>query len=411
MRTAFYAFSLSYHLRLDPPPPFLAQMMEADVCSNAEQPSLKLAVSAKAGDSPKAPDKYFLCQVVGILPSGNCISKRGPARTAGHFLFRTKQKRLLCYPHGCMAGAVLDGKKISRTIQEELKPRIEALRLKKRAPALAVVLVGDNPASQIYVRSKIKACQELGIRSIEIFPPSDIGTEALIEEIRPLTIDPTLDGILIQMPLPKQIDADLVASYVDSTRDVDGFGVYNLGRLILNEPAPRACTPAGILEMLKRYQIPIAGKHAVVVGRSNIVGKPMALMLLHENATVTMCHSRTRDLAGECRRADILVAAIGKAGAITADHIKLGAVLVDVGMNRITDPVLIERLLGHDSARMAAFTKNGSALVGDIEPRAMQELSSAYTPVPGGVGPLTIAMLMANTVLLAETHLNGKSPG
>lgn len=310
-----------------------------------------------------------------------------------------------------MAGVVLDGKKISREIQEELKPRIEALRSQKRAPALAVVLVGDNPASQIYVRNKIKTCHELGIRGIELFLPRDISTEALIQQILPLTKDPDLDGILIQMPLPKQINADEVTSYVDATRDVDGFGVHSLGRLVLNEPAPRACTPAGILEMLKRYQIPIAGQHAVVVGRSNIVGKPMALMLLHENATVTICHSRTRNLAEECRRADILVAAIGKAGAITSEHIKPGAVIVDVGMNRITDAALVQRLLGHDPARMSAFQKNGSALVGDVEPRAMQDLSSFYTPVPGGVGPLTIALLMSNTVLLAEVRLGRKNPG
>lgn len=310
-----------------------------------------------------------------------------------------------------MAGVVLDGKKISRDIQEELKPRIEALRSQERPPALAVVLVGDNPASQIYVRNKIKTCHELGIRSIELFLSGDITTEALIQQILPLAKDPAVDGILIQMPLPKQINADEVTSYVDASRDVDGFGVHSLGSLVLNEPAPRACTPAGILQMLKRYQISIAGQHAVVVGRSNIVGKPMALMLLHENATVTICHSRTRNLAEECRRADILVAAIGKAGAITAEHIKPGAVIVDVGMNRITDTALVQKLLGHDPARMSAFQKNGSALVGDVEPRAMQELSSFYTPVPGGVGPLTIAMLMSNTVLLAEDHLARKSPG
>ncbi|MBV8549713.1 MAG: bifunctional methylenetetrahydrofolate dehydrogenase/methenyltetrahydrofolate cyclohydrolase FolD [Acidobacteriaceae bacterium] len=310
-----------------------------------------------------------------------------------------------------MTGVVLDGKKISREIQEELRPRIEALRAAKRAPALAVVLVGENPASQIYVRSKIKACHDLGIRSIELRPPGDISTEELISQIVPLTKDPEVDGILVQMPLPKQIDADKVTSYVDPMRDVDGFGTHNLGSLVLNDPAPRACTPAGIMEMLKRYRIPIAGRHAVVVGRSNIVGKPMALMLLHENATVTICHSRTKNLAEECRRADILVAAIGKAEAITAEHIKPGAVVVDVGMNRLTDPAQVHRLLGHDPARMAAFAKSGSALVGDVEPRAMQELSSAYTPVPGGVGPLTIAMLMANTVLLAEMRLNGRSSG
>ena len=205
-----------------------------------------------------------------------------------------------------MSGTVLDGKRISREIQEELRPRIAALAARSRPPALAVVRVGDNPASEIYVRNKIKACHDLGIRSIEITPPGNISTEELIESLKPLTADQSVDGILIQMPLPPQIDASAVTAYViDPMRDVDGFGVISLGYLVLNEWAPRACTPAGILELLKRYQIPIAGRHAAVVGRSNIVGKPMALLLLHENATVTVCHSKTSDLAGECRRADI----------------------------------------------------------------------------------------------------------
>jgi methylenetetrahydrofolate dehydrogenase (NADP+)/methenyltetrahydrofolate cyclohydrolase len=189
-------------------------------------------------------------------------------------------------------------------------------------------------------------------------------------------------------------------------RDVDGFGPYALGQLVLNRPWVRACTPAGIMEMLKRYGIPIAGKKAVVVGRSDIVGKPMALMLLHENATVTVCHSRTHNLAEECRRADLLVAAIGRTAMLTADHIKPGAVVVDVGMNRVTDRAEAQRLFADDPARLVAFEKNGSVLVGDVEPKAMRELSSAYTPVPGGVGPLTIAMLMANTVTLAEHRLS-----
>jgi len=305
-----------------------------------------------------------------------------------------------------MSGTVLDGKRISREIQEELRSRIAALAAKHRPPALAVVRVGDNPASEIYVRNKIKACHDLGIRSIEITPPGNVSTSELIETLQPLTADASVDGILIQMPLPAQIDSDLVTSVVvDPVRDVDGFGVHSLGRLVLNEPAPRACTPAGILELLKRYRIPIAGRHAVVVGRSNIVGKPMALLLLHENATVTICHSKTPNLAEECRRADILIAAIGKPAAITASHIKPGAVVIDVGMNRIADRETVHGLFTHDPARLAAFEKNGSTLVGDVEPRAMQELSSAYTPVPGGVGPLTIAMLMANTVQIAETRL------
>lgn len=304
-----------------------------------------------------------------------------------------------------MSGVILDGKKVRDEILRELRPRIEVLQARKRAPALAVVLVGEDPASQIYVRGKIKASHELGIRSIEIRPPATIGTAELIEAILPLTRDDSVDGILVQKPLPQQIDEEAVTQYVDASRDVDGFGAHSLGRLVLNKPAPRACTPAGIMELLKRYHIPIAGKRVVVVGRSDIVGKPMALMLLHENATVTICHSRTENLAEECRRADILVAAIGRPALITAEHIKPGAVIIDVGMNRLQEQADVERLFGHDPGRLVAFAKNGTTLVGDVEPRAMQELSSAYTPVPGGVGPLTIAMLMANTVQLAEEHI------
>jgi methylenetetrahydrofolate dehydrogenase (NADP+)/methenyltetrahydrofolate cyclohydrolase len=306
-----------------------------------------------------------------------------------------------------MSGMVLDGKKIRDGILNELRPRIAALAEKKRAPALAVVLVGDDPASKIYVASKIRTCEEIGIRSIKITAPEDISTEDLRRKLEPLTEDWSIDAILIQMPLPRQIDAEFIVSYVvDPMRDVDGFGPHALGELVLNHPWVRACTPAGIMEMLKRYQIPIAGKKAVVVGRSDIVGKPMALMLLHENATVTICHSRTPDLAEECRRADILVAAIGRTALLTADYIKPGAVVVDVGMNRVTDQSEAQRLLADDPARLASFEKNGSVLVGDVEPKAMRELSSAYTPVPGGVGPLTIAMLMANTVKLAEHRLS-----
>ena len=302
-----------------------------------------------------------------------------------------------------MAGTVLDGKKISAEILLELKPRIAAL---PRPPALAVVLVGDNPASQIYVRNKIKACHDLGIRSLEFRPPADISTGQLIEALSPLAGDHTIDGILVQMPLPKQIDTERVMSFVvDPSRDVDGFSPASLGLLVANKPGPRACTPAGVMELLKRYQIPIAGKHAVVVGRSDIVGKPMALMLLHSNATVTICHSRTRHLAEECRRADILVTAIGHPALIQTEHIQPGAVIIDVGMNRLTDAKLVEDLFAHDDFRLANFAKSGSVLVGDVAPLPMQVLSSFYTPVPGGVGPLTIAMLMANTVHLAEQHL------
>jgi methylenetetrahydrofolate dehydrogenase (NADP+)/methenyltetrahydrofolate cyclohydrolase len=305
-----------------------------------------------------------------------------------------------------MAGVVLDGKKVSQEIIAELKPRVKEITKKRgRPPCLAVILVGDDPASQIYVRNKVKACEELGIRSVELRPPANITTDALFEAVDPIVKDKTVDAILVQMPLPKQLRAEEVIPYiVDPFRDVDGFGIHSLGSLVVNRFAPRACTPAGIMQLLHRSKIPIAGKHAVVVGRSDIVGKPMALMLLHENATVTICHSQTRNLAEECKRADILVAAIGRPAAITRDFIKPGAVVIDVGMNRLTDKDVVVPLFAHDLSRLSAFAKNESVLVGDVDPRAMQEMSSAYTPVPGGVGPLTIAMLMVNTVDLAEMH-------
>jgi len=304
-----------------------------------------------------------------------------------------------------MSGVVLDGKKINQDILNDLRPRIEALRAKARAPSLAVVLVGNDPASQIYVRNKIKACQDLGIRSLDATPSAEIGTQDLLGIVRRFNNDPQVDAVLVQSPLPKHIDEREILLAIDPTKDADGFHPFNVGCLVANWPAPRACTPAGVIEMLKRYQIPIAGKRAIVVGRSDIVGKPMALMLLHENATVTICHSKTKDLETECRRAEILVAAIGKPALITRDHLSPGVVVVDVGMNRLSDEPEVQRLFAHDARRIAAFAKNGSTLVGDVEPLAMQEVSAAYTPVPGGVGPLTIAMLMANTVRLAEQHL------
>jgi len=305
-----------------------------------------------------------------------------------------------------MSGVVLDGKKIRDEILAELKPRIEVLTARKRAPALAVVLIGNNPASQIYVRNKIKACHEIGIRSVEITASEAVSADEIHTLLKPLAEDRTVDGILVQMPLPKHLNAEEIVPYVvDPLRDVDGFGAAALGCLIQNRPAPRACTPAGIMEMLKRYKIQIAGKKAVVVGRSDIVGKPMALMLLHNNATVTICHSKTANLAQECLSADILVAAIGRTAMITREHIKPGAVVIDVGMNRVTDEREVARLFADDETRLAGYAKNGSVLVGDVDPKAMRELSSAYTPVPGGVGPLTIAMLMANTVGLADRSI------
>jgi methylenetetrahydrofolate dehydrogenase (NADP+)/methenyltetrahydrofolate cyclohydrolase len=304
-----------------------------------------------------------------------------------------------------MSALILDGRTINEQILAELKPRIESLKHNRRAPGLAVVLVGDNPASQIYVRSKVKACQDLGIRGFQHTPPASVTTAELLALIEGLNHNENVDGILVQMPLPKQVDAQRILLALDPAKDADGFHPLNVGNLVTNRPGPRPCTPAGIMQMLKRYDIPVGGKRAVVVGRSDIVGKPMALLLLHENATVTICHSKTSDLAAECRRADILVAAIGRPALVTRDFIRPGAVVVDVGMNRVTDESQANRIFADDEKRLAAFAKNGRVLVGDVDPVAMAEISSAYTPVPGGVGPLTIAMLMSNTVSLAEQHL------
>jgi methylenetetrahydrofolate dehydrogenase (NADP+)/methenyltetrahydrofolate cyclohydrolase len=289
---------------------------------------------------------------------------------------------------------ILDGIAVRQEILGKLKPRIERL---SRPPGLAVILVGHNPASEIYVRGKIKACAEIGIVSEKITPPESISTEELLALIDDLNRRPDIDGILVQMPLPKQVDSRRVLEAVAADKDPDGFHPLNVGHLVAGRPGPRACTPAGIIEMLKHYRIPMDGRLAVIVGRSDIVGKPMALMLLQENATVTICHSRTADLAGECRRADILVAAIGKPAAITSEFIAPGAVVIDVGQNRINDAAEAARL-----GRAAEFTKKGYALVGDVHPLDVLHGAAAYTPVPGGVGPLTIGMLMANTVGLAE---------
>lgn len=276
-------------------------------------------------------------------------------------------------------GRILDGKLIRDQILEELRPRVETLSAQGRQPKLAVVLVGDDPASHVYVKNKILACEKLGIASTKITPPADLTTEDLLGIIRHLNNDPSVHGILVQLPLPKQVDAMKALHAVDPAKDVDGFHPVNGGLMLDGAPGLRPCTPSGVMELLRRYQIPIEGRRAVVVGRSGIVGKPMALMLLEANATVTICHSRTANLAEECRRADILVAAIGRAEFIGEDHIRKGAVVIDVGMNRVD-----------------------GRLTGDVDPEAMARLSDSYTPVPGGVGPLTIAMLMSNTVRALE---------
>ena len=283
-----------------------------------------------------------------------------------------------------MSAKILDGKWVREQILAELRPRIEKLTASHRRPGLAVILVGHDPGSEIYVRNKIKTCGELGIYSEKITPPETISTEDLLGINEGLNQRNEIDGILVQAPLPKQVDKRRILVGMKPDKDVDGFHPLNVGCLVADIPAPRACTPAGIMELLRRYETPITGKNAVVVGRSDIVGKPMALLLLHQSATVTICHSKTSDLAEECRRADILVAAIGRPAFLTRDFIKPGATVIDVGQNRGPD---------------------GKGLVGDVDAEAAKELAGAYTPVPGGVGPLTIAMLMANTVRAAEQHL------
>jgi methylenetetrahydrofolate dehydrogenase (NADP+) / methenyltetrahydrofolate cyclohydrolase len=297
---------------------------------------------------------------------------------------------------------ILDGARIRDEILNELKPRVAALAAKGRAPGLAVVLAGHDPGSEIYVRNKVKACHEIGMVSETITPPDDVSTAELLAVVEALNQRADIDGVLVQLPLPKQVDTKRILQAVAPEKDVDGFHPINVGNLVANVPGPRACTPAGIIEILKRFGIPIAGRRAVVVGRSDIVGKPAALLLLHEHATVTICHSKTPDLPAVCREADILVAAIGRPGMITADYIKPGATVVDVGMNRLDARADVERIFRNSPAKLAAFDKRGSVLVGDVDPLAMAEQSGAYTPVPGGVGLLTIAMLMANTVAAAE---------
>jgi methylenetetrahydrofolate dehydrogenase (NADP+) / methenyltetrahydrofolate cyclohydrolase len=269
------------------------------------------------------------------------------------------------------------------------------------APGLAVVLVGHNPASEIYVRGKRKACEELGIYSEQLSPPETATTADLLALVEELNRRDEIDGILVQLPLPAPVDAKKVLLAVDPAKDVDGFHPVNVGFLSTQRPGLIPCTPAGIMEILKRSNIPIAGQEAVVVGRSDIVGKPVAMLLLNANATVTVCHSKTGDLPAVCRRADILVAAIGRAGMITRDYVKPGATVIDVGMNQVTDAAEFQRLFSGNAKREETFRKKGSVLVGDVHPEVV-EVAGALTPVPGGVGPLTIAMLMYNTVKAAK---------
>jgi methylenetetrahydrofolate dehydrogenase (NADP+)/methenyltetrahydrofolate cyclohydrolase len=300
-----------------------------------------------------------------------------------------------------MAAIILDGNKIAGEIRAEVASEVKAMTVAGMRPGLAVVLVGHNPASEVYVRGKVKSSAEVGIYSEQHTPPETVSTEELLELIGDLNRRDEIDGILVQLPLPAQVDTKKVLIAVDPAKDVDGFHPMNVGFLSTQRPGLVPCTPAGIIEILKRSRIPIAGQEAVVVGRSDIVGKPTVMLLVNGNATVTVCHSKTHDLPGVCRRADILVAAIGRAGMITREFVKPGATVIDVGMNQVTDRAEFERLFAGNAKREETFRTKGSTLVGDVHPE-VAEVAGAITPVPGGVGPLTIAMLMANTVRSAK---------
>ena len=300
-----------------------------------------------------------------------------------------------------MPARILDGTLIRDQIYAELAQEIAALRSSGIRPGLAAVLVGNDPASQIYVRSKIAACQQLGLGNIHLTPSANTTTAELLAIVRELNARDDVDGILVQLPLPPQIDDKIILEAVDPAKDVDGFHPMNIGKLVEGRPNLVACTPLGVMEILRRSGIPIESANAVVVGRSNIVGKPMALLLMQANATVAVCHSKTRDPRKFTREADILVAATGRPALIVPDDVKPGATVIDVGVTRITDPQQAEKIFAHSPERLEKFRKNGSAVAGDVHPDVAQ-VAGALTPVPGGAGPLTIAMLMSNTVKAAR---------
>jgi methylenetetrahydrofolate dehydrogenase (NADP+)/methenyltetrahydrofolate cyclohydrolase len=300
-----------------------------------------------------------------------------------------------------MSATILDGQRIAAAIKDEVAAAVRQLAAEGVRPGLAAVLVGSHAASEVYVRSKVRACQALGIFSEQITPSADIGTEQILRLIVELNAREDIDGILVQLPLPKQIDAKRVLLAVDPAKDVDGFHPMNVGFLSTQRPGLVPCTPLGCMEILSRSGISVEGKNAVVVGRSDIVGKPMAMLLLNANATVTVCHSKTRDIQSICRQADILVAAIGKPGFVTNRFVKPGAAVIDVGINRISDAEEFKRFFSGNAKREASFAEKGSTLIGDVHPE-VAEVAGALTPVPNGVGPLTIAMLMSNTVKAAK---------
>jgi methylenetetrahydrofolate dehydrogenase (NADP+)/methenyltetrahydrofolate cyclohydrolase len=309
-----------------------------------------------------------------------------------------------------MTAKILSGKEIAETIKSEVSAEIARLRADHDVtPCLAVVRVGDDPASAVYVGNKVRTSEAIGLKSEHHHLPDTVTHADLVSLVKELNARQDIDGILVQLPLPDQIDAREILETIDPEKDVDGFHPINVGRLSQGEKALVPCTPAGVIEILKRSGIPIAGQNAVIVGRSNIVGKPMAMLLLQENATVTICHSRTRDLPSVTRQADILVAAIGRAGFIRGEHIREGATVIDVGINNVADIDFARELFGDDEIekRLAAIQKRGFTLVGDVNPREAVAKAGNFTPVPGGVGLLTVAMLMKNTIEAAKMRRMG----
>ncbi len=303
-----------------------------------------------------------------------------------------------------MTATILDGTKVAADIRRETAEAVAELAGRGAVPGLSVLLAGEDPASQVYVRNKEKAAREAGIRAETLRFPATVTEAMLLAEIGRLNADPDVDAILVQLPLPGAIGSSRVLEAVDPAKDVDGFHPFNVGRLVQGKPAPVPCTPAGVMELLRRESVPLRGTRAVVLGRSDIVGKPMATLLTKADATVTVAHSKTRDLPALCREADLLVAAIGKPAFVTADFIREGAVVVDVGINRIDTAAEVARCFPGNEAKAAAFAAKGSLLVGDVHPVDVAERASRYTPVPGGVGPLTIARLLANTVDLCRAR-------
>lgn len=296
-----------------------------------------------------------------------------------------------------MTARIIDGKAVAQKIEQEVAAAIFRLGFK---PGLVAVRVGNDPASEIYVRNKAKKARELGLEGNELVFPDTMSEAGLLAEVARLNADDSVDGILVQLPLPKQIEPRKVIDAISPAKDVDGFHPISVGMLHLGRPALVPCTPAGVIRLIESTGESIEGKHTVVIGRSDIVGKPMGALLLQRNATVTICHSKTRDLPALARQADILVAAIGRPIFVTADFVKRGAIVIDVGMNRV-GPEFVPKL-AHDEEKSRLLEKNGSVLLGDVDYAGVRELASWITPVPGGVGPMTIAMLMQNTVTAAE---------